>query len=56
MDVQPLSGVVAGVKGQLERITPIPAAAMANKEVLYHGKALCPGIVNISRGFNSPSI
>ena len=54
-NAQPLSGVAVGVKGQLERITPILAAVMCNNKSLYHGKALCLSIVNISRGSNSPS-
>lgn len=55
-NTQPLSGVVASVKGQLERITPVPAAVMYYNEVLYYGTALCLIIVTISRGFNSPPI
>ena len=56
MVVQSLSGVAAGVKGQLERIIPIPAIVMCKNEILYNGKALCLSIVNISRGCHSPSI
>ena len=52
-NAQPLSGVAVGVKGQLERITPILAAVMCNNKSLYHGKALCLSIVK-NLGFNSP--
>ena len=55
-NVQPLSGGMADVKGQLEGTTPVPTTVMGYNQILCCGKALCISIDDTCRGFNSPSI